>query len=355
MKNITLKLTTCLLFSALSAETNTNPIPTGGWTLDGSLLYWNARTDGCAFAGRTKITGISGDTPQTIATRLKIESPAFDHWNPGFQIALGFVFSAKEQWRSRLAWTCFNTSTHRTVKTNSRQLFTRHLVPMLASFLTGPIADFAAIKWKLNFDTLDLDLSRVFFIGKWLALEPRVGLRAAWISQNFDTKYHAYFLTNTTVFTANTFFKDDQDFKGIGLKIGSDATFYIDNSWSILGNLSASFLGSLIHVKEWIKGLSIIDDVTAVPETVRVKNYFNRLTPTLEGSLGLQWQRFFYSNKLRFGCSALYSFSYWFKQNNAVNEFIVFTPNITEPLTQIALSDGDLQLQGLNLKFELEL
>ncbi len=328
-----------------------------GFTIDGSFLYWNAKVDGYAFADKVKLSGISEGVPTSIKGNLEVESPSFDTWDPGFQVGLGYIFAARQQWHTRLSWTRFDTSNSKSVKTDPEDLFIKHIFPTLSPYLTGPIADKASAKLDLNFNTLDWELGRQFFIGKWLAFNPKMGLRAAWINQDFKVKYHSYFPTNDTILSENTSFKANQDFKGIGLKIGSDVEFYITKSWSILGNLSTSILAGSIDTKSKIKGLLVIDvgpESFTIPETITIKDSANKLRSNLEGQLGIQWQTFFYDNKYRFGCSALYSFAYWFSQNNMRDELITFNPNLSQPLIQESVQNGDLQIQGLNIKFEFD-
>lgn len=326
-----------------------------GFTIDGSFLYWNARVDGYEFAYESEIKLVpSGGPPTMIKADLDAEAPSFNTWDPGFQVAIGYVISQRQQWHTRLAWTRFNTSSKKSLSTDSSDLIAKHIKPTLVSLLTGPIADKAKAQFNLNFNTLDWELGRQFFVGKWLALGPKVGLRAAWIDQDFKSKYHAYFPTNTNIFTANTSFQADQDFTGIGLKFGSDIDFYFAKSWSIIGNLSASFLMGSIDINEKVSGLIVVDPAIAIPEKIKVKESMHRIRSNLEGQLGLQWQTYFYKEKFRFACAALYSFAYWFNQNNLMNLTAIFTPALTQPVLYDIPESQDLQLQGLNIKLGID-
>jgi hypothetical protein len=324
-----------------------------GFTMDGSFLYWNAKADGYGFAYKTRIKGGSGGVPTMIKGDLDFEAPSFGSWDPGFQIAIGYVISQRQQWHTRLAWTRFNTSSDTSLSTSSIDL-TKHLTPLLFPILTGPLADRAKAHFSLNFNTLDLDLGRQFFVGKWLSLAPKVGVRAAWIDQDFKVNYRSYFPTSSTIFIENTSFKADQNFSGIGLKFGSDIEFYFAKSWSILGNVSGSLLMGHININEKIAGLIVIDPLVAIPEKVKIKNSIHRIRSNLEGQLGLQWQTYFYKNRFRFACAALYSFAYWFNQNNLIDVSTTFSPGLSEPVVNDISQSQDLQLQGLNIKLGID-
>jgi hypothetical protein len=150
------------------------------------------------------------------------------------------------------------------------------MIPIWVSVLTGPAADKASGHWDLDFDTLDLELNRPFFIGKWLSLDPKIGMRGAWIDQHYNVKYHALFPTSTTILIRNTSFRSNESFKGVGIKMGSDLKFYLCKSLSILGNLSTSILWGKLTLHEKIKGYIVIDPTTTLPEIVKFNNNFTQ-------------------------------------------------------------------------------
>ncbi len=371
--SLTSSLLALTLISALSADTGTTaeplsqtnirgkqqPISTSdsvdkGWTFDASFLYWNAKVDGYQFAEVSTLEGLNGGIPDHVNASAKQKSLEFNSWDPGFQIGLGYIFSEREQWHSRLSWTRFTNDSHRSLKTDPDSLDTKHLLPSLFPVLTGPIADQATARWDLEFNTLDFELDRSLFVGKWLSLCPRIGLRGAWIDQDFKAKYHSFFTTSATTFTANTSFKADQNFKGVGMKVGSDVEFYLGRCWSILGNLSTSLLWGHHTVKEKTKGLFFPNATIGVPETAKISNAFNALRASLEGQLGLRWQLFYHNEKYRFACSALYTFAYWFRQNGISDQVVIPIANLVPLGVQNSSQTGDLQIQGLNIRFDFD-
>lgn len=319
-----------------------------GWTIDGSLLYWNAKIDGYEFAESTQVsTNIEGGVPVSIQAKAASETPAFNHWDPGFQLGLGYVFSEREQWHARLAWTRFNTDAHRSLKALDGE---SNVLPLLLPFLMGSSADKASAHWDLDFDTLDLELGRPFFVGKWLSLFPKVGLRGAWIDQHFKAKYHAFFPLVGEF--KNTSIKLHQEFKGVGLRIGSDIQFYLGRDWSILGNLSTCLLWGNSDLKEKIQGFLLI--APDVSESAVASKASDVIRANLEGQLGLQWQLYYRENKYRVACSALYNFAYWFKQNRMMNQVVILEPGQSVPTFQEIFHEGDLHMQGVNVKVALD-
>ncbi len=326
-----------------------------GWTADVSFLYWNAKVDGYEFADKVNLTGTSvGGSPTFIDAKGKIEAPSFDNWDPGVQVGLGYIFPQREQWSIHLGWTHLNTDTHRSLSTDDPTLSSELLVPILIPFLTGTAANGASAHWSMDFDTLDLELGRNFYVGKWLSCKPTVGLRAAWIDQHFRVKYDSIYITSSGHFPFGQFFRCNQNFSGIGLRFGTDLQFYIARDWSILGNLSGSLLWGSIDIKEKASGRIFVSATDSFPETINFKQSMDRIRSNLEGSLGFQWQRFYHEDKYRVAISALYSFAYWFRQNQLVDETISFPPNLQQPASNMYSSVGDLQLQGLTLRFNFD-
>lgn len=326
-----------------------------GWVANASFLYWNAKADGFQFAEKATLEGLDPNgAPTMLNVKGTLETPSFNTWDPGVQLGIGYIFPEREQWHAHLSWTHLNTSSRSSIKILDEDVSTKRLIPTLFPFLVGSLADRAAADWKLHFNILDLELDRQFFVGKWLFFKPKIGLRGAWIKQDFQAKYHAFFLTNTGSFDFNHIFFCKQSFGGVGLKFGTDAQFYLSPSWSILGNFFSSFLWGSTKLEEKATGRIFVSDTLSFPEAVKFSRKIDRIRTALDGQLGMQWQTYCYQGKYRFAISALYSISYWFSQNMLVNQIVNFLPNLQQPGVVDAPTNGDLQLQGLNLQFEFD-
>ncbi|MBI3236401.1 MAG: hypothetical protein HYZ48_01635 [Chlamydiales bacterium] len=253
-----------------------------------------------------------------------------------------------------MGWTHLNTDSHKSFSVAPGDVGAFPLIPSIAPFLLGSVATKAAGDWHLRYNILDAELGRQFFVGKWLALKPIIGLRGGWISQRFQTEYSSIFVTQSSgTFFLDTSFNSKQNLGGVGLRIGSDAKFYMGNAWSLLGNLSTSILWTSIDLKQTFDGYNPPPVGTPIANTVTSKDHFDKLRTNLEGQLGLQWETFYHQDRFRFAISTLYTFSYWFGVNQLTNQ-IIATSDSAQPTAISQISNGDLQLQGLNIKFDFD-
>ncbi len=81
-----------------------------GFNIDGSFLYWNAKSNGFNYAHKVQLDSSpgSGSMPSHIEETSKALCPKFDSWDPGLQLGIGYIFPQREQWSTRLSWTHLN-------------------------------------------------------------------------------------------------------------------------------------------------------------------------------------------------------------------------------------------------------
>jgi len=318
-----------------------------GWTFDASFLYWNAASDGYDFVQSLNRTVQNN----TVSAQLNGEALPFNTWDPGFQVGVGYIFPQREQWSTRVGWTYFHTNSRRTVF--PLEVSTASLIPNIIPFVMGSAATEAKAHWQLNYNILDAELGKQFFVGRWFSFKPLIGLRGGWIWQNFHVDYAAIFRT-TTAFFLDTSFNCRQHLGGVGPRIGSDLKWHATKNWSLLGNLSTSILWTSMHMTQNINGFTFPTATTFLANQA-VENYtFTRLRTNLEAQLGMEWETFYNRDCFRFSVSTLYTFSYWFGLNRLVNEIVARPNDNLTPGAVTIFNSGDLQLQGLNVTFAFD-
>ncbi|MBS0616128.1 MAG: hypothetical protein JSR58_06220 [Verrucomicrobia bacterium] len=320
-----------------------------GWTLSATALLWQAKVDGLEYAQKVQLT--ADPITNAIAAKAELKELTFE-WNPGGKVALGYIFPQRQQWDISLEWTYLFAKAHGSAHVDDPTLMRQQLKPSWIPLLMGSVASNAHAAWSMHYNVGDLTLGRNLFLGKYLAMKPFVGVRGAWIEQNYKVHYRgAQFANNAPVFHDNEF-NAKQDLKAGGIRLGSDLQWFLSSHWSILGNISASLLYGQFHLKETVSGEVGVANVV-IPETIRLKDHDSRLNPNLEGKLGLKCQAPFHHGRYRVSLAAFYDFSYWFNQNRQLNETVVVDPSSGNAPSTMNRSNGNLQLQGVSVELAL--
>jgi hypothetical protein len=345
--------------TSLGALGTTNPphIQGKGWFFDIDGLCWKAEQEGLDFA--IKNTGSNGDDFKT-----KDENPNSD-WRAGFHIGTGYQFG-QDAWDLSLYLTTFYGTADRTTHADR---FNSFLTPTWGGpFFTLPGIK-ASSKWNLHYNVIDLALGRTYFLSKRVAARFQIGVREAWIYQNYSAHYsgqittrslptlsivNADVLVNTDPRTAAM--KAHNDFQGSGIRLGTDLLWHFSSQFYLFGKLSGSFLYGEIDVDQTYKA-QVINRRSFIATDTTMKNdkNYRRLKTNLEGTLGIEWE---YMSKDRHKCYAVafaYDFVKWFRQNYLVrsqfsvqNTFGLFAESISQT------ERGDLSLEGFNLSLRMD-
>jgi len=116
----------------------------------------------------------------------------------------------------------------------------------------------ARASWKMQFNALDLELGRNFWISKFLTLRPFVGMKFSWIEQSFRHKHRNIFSQGNTlaavpVFaleTDNTFSSHNKmDQFGVGMRSGLNTACTCGKSGLFMATL-------LLANVEWFRRFS---------------------------------------------------------------------------------------------------
>jgi hypothetical protein len=332
-----------------------------GFSVSGSFLYWKAFEDNLEYGNLLSL----GSSP-IINTKNKDLSYK---WGQGGQMALGYIFGDREQWQLAAEYTFFGPP--KSKGSNSSNL-PDQFRPNWAQGSTGLFSTSSSASWKLNFNTLDLDLGRDFFISQWISINPFFGLRGAWIYQNYKAKYLGNYTAQrdgnlgSLTFNRENSVKMRTSFEGLGIKFGSDFLFHLDRAFSLFGSLGGSAIFGYVNTKT-ITDVSYltsdVDETTVIlaPLQGRGKENMQRIRTSLETQIGFEWETFWNDECNRFALSATYAFNVWFDQNHFMNSY--FTALAEEDFegwrvdanpARTEIVGGNLQLQGLTLKAQFD-
>jgi hypothetical protein len=271
-----------LLFSSqLFGFQHTNQVP----SVFAELLYWQVSEVSDDNWGQ--VLGPTGTNQQIQFLNLPF------HWSPGLRVGVGYN-SQDNPLNVLFYYTNYHTTGKRQVSVNAGEIHSAFLGNFFAQNLTGagvsgPYYQQAGVRWKVMFNTFDLELGRPITIDNLLHLRPFVGLKAASIDQSINTTWQQPFdASSKQPITAYTSAKEQitNDFKGVGPSFGLDSTWHLYNTeqheLKLLGNFSGAFLWGQWTLKDVYENNA--------PVTITIKN--DKMTtgaPMARGYVGLEW------------------------------------------------------------------
>lgn len=231
-----------------------------------------------------------------------------------FDYDLGFRVGIDNEnvWYNKLYYTSFYTNASAVANGNLISTFLGGKLTTTDFFQTGQI------NFAINFNIIDWDFGKSFYLNYGIMVRPLLGLRGGWINQKIINNLQGTISLTETL---------KNNFSGIGPKVGvvNEVVFYANRNYdlSLLADFSTSYL--------W--GNWDISDVLTnnVPETITIavgsRNFGAFTTQALIG-LGLNYKHF----SMKLG----YEIYDWFDQYQVLDD-------------GTGAHENDLILQGLTL------
>ncbi len=323
-----------------------------GFNMDVDFLYWRTDVESAQIGQVVKTTSDSG---QTV---FKNHQVGFEgSFDPGFRLQFGYTFANVDQWDMLLDWTYFHNTNHvsESVPSSLPAGTTEEINPSWAATMFPVENQSASGHWRLNYNTLDWNFGRNFFISKSISTRLHWGLRAAWLYQEYRSSYTSSD-TRLGVTPIESRFNADNEFHAVGLRTGTDIRWGFNRHWAFVGNIALSLLYGRFQIQE-TASVNMVDGVGKAATVTQPFN-FNAVRPEIEAAFGLEWCSFFYNNKYRFAISALWEIQEWFEQNmlngldQPFNENFVGISDYWQPIN--VRLNGNLGIQGFTLKFRLD-
>lgn len=324
--------------------------PDNEWWADpyfsADFIYWRAHEDGLeyAFDGLSLIQfDVNGVNIAPNASKGSVGHPDFQY-KPGFKVGAGLKFKY-DGWDFFAEYTWWQnsksdskTSVNRGSNGRSYALtdmfcpsaaiangvFPPTIYTQPGSGLISPDVYKADAEWLLQFNALDLELGRNFWISKKLTLRPYIGMKFSWIEQKFDAFFQQIFAQTNPIFSVHLDNKLNQF--GVGIRSGLDSAWYMSNNWIIFAELSVSEMWNDFDCSR-----KDILSVTGSPDEVieNLDNDFYNITAILESSIGLRYQKTFYNDNYMFLLQAAWEQQIWFGQNRMIFHPTGSPPNLT--------------------------
>lgn len=280
--------------------------PHSHFFLTAEWLYWRTRQGGMEFATSKRID--------------------FD-FQSGFRVGLG-VHLPYDHWDIYVNYTRFVPDASESAHGSFYPLF-------LFQGTRGPHGTHvskAHAHWKVEFQTADVEIGRVYYVGKTFVVRPFFGLKGAWIDQDVKVSYEGGFIPHEQSYRT----KFDNDFKGGGPLIGVESNWLIGEGFSLFGDFAAApVVGYFFNQQKQFQlhGAKVVD----------LNTDSHLVSPTLQIVAGLAWDRNFHRDRMRIGLSAGFEAQYWWEQNQ-IEQFT------DDDLPIHVREKGDLSFYGLTLR-----
>ncbi len=289
------------------------------WYGEISYLYWKPYIENAHAAEVVSTDRIvaSSDQPNATlggATRTENKDFKFD-WDSGFRVGLGIGFPC-DKWGIAVNWTHYRTDASYSDRGNStitsdgnNTLITNAKIPLPGfyndqSIRVGAITQQSSeldSDWDFQFNVVDLDLFRNYYVGCSLAIKPYVGLRALFLKSQIDS-FAQYEGSSDEAFLGNLKIAQHlrSDFKGVGLKGGVDSFYELMCGLGIYGDIGAAVIYGnydLKHRALTIAGpISDQDNQTYVAEN-ELPFCYDTLRLMTDLKIGLEWRETFNCNQ----------------------------------------------------------
>jgi hypothetical protein len=283
--------------------------PNGHVYLSAEWLFWRTRQEGMEFASSKQLE--------------------FD-FQSGFRVGLGVHLPSFDGWSIDVNYTRFNPQHSHSVYGAFYPLFL--FQGSLSVAEQGNAVAQADGHWAIEFQSVDIELGKSYYLSKTLVLSPFFGLKGAWIDQHARFRYLGGFIPAGQVF--RTHFKND--FKGAGPLLGTEVNWQLGGGFSLFGDIIAALI--IGHFDNGQEQYQLSNS-----EVVHLDHDYNLVSPVLEMVGGVAWDRNFNKDQCHYGLSAGFETQYWWSQNQ--------TEQFTDDVRPIYVRQrGDLAFYGLTLR-----
>lgn len=340
------------------------PEPNGqGGFITFDVLYWHAKVGGTEYVYSNAYTP-NGDFPRADGTLREID---FD-WDWGLRVGLGYNMY-HDGWDTYLQYTYFNSNG----QSRSGASGASALVPnrgnnaisegsgvyspssgeLLSSVFN--FASNATSNYNFDFDGLELELGRNYFVSRSLAFRPHFGIKSVWLNIKQETRFSGGPIlptdsTSGTVFGlgANTAQVHDKNkLWALGPRTGFNSKWFLTNGFSFFGNASAGLLYGYFdtETKNWFS----LDSDT---HQIRLKSKIHRFVPMAEMRLGLAYDQYIYNDKQHIGISLGYDAQYLWRANQSIKpDYPLYnTFSNVDPNMAYTRFSEDVSMYGVSLE-----
>ena len=271
------------------------------FTID--ALVWKAAIGGTDFA-YTDTTDSIASFP--IKGRMKYNDFG---WDWGVRVGAGYNFDY-DGWEGAAEYTYFDTiSSEKTAAGPASSI-----VPLKGSAdINGEADGFdyckkAKSNYKFNFNNVDVDLARNYFVSKDLSFRPHFGLKSSWITLTQKVSYGSAADVPSSVVSVH----DKNDLWAIGPNAGLNSRWHLCNGFGIFADASGSLLWGYYKVSHNEKESSDSD------QSIRILAPMHRFCPNAQLAIGLSYDRYINNDKQHISATLGWETIYYFRANQSL-------------------------------------
>jgi hypothetical protein len=319
------------------------------WYVRESYLLWSPHEDDVDWANR-----FSTISSSNIDLKVRMKKPDFG-WYSGARLAIGRYLPNHDYWDASLISTYFyaenknHASPHR--ESGGTLISTWSPVSQAINYDEGKST------WRLNFFTWDLALGRNLFLSSKITAHPFFSLRTFLIYEKQAARYRGQqgIFNLPTMVSAK--FEGYNNSWGIGPRLGSEFTYYLNKFWTLMGSFSGSVLLGSYQVGERVKTrtVNVSDPTNNDNHAFHISDHGFAIRPNLEGSIGMGWEKWVKRNRVRIAPSIIFEASQWFDMNQWI---VLRSPRVPAPTSlqyySTSRRHGDLTFLGFTFNLQTD-
>lgn len=322
--------------------------------LRAAFLYWYVGEEGLSLASNAVLS-----TNLYFPSQSTALFPSFEY-KPGFKVGLGYTFSREWTLYSEYTWlrgkiskgTPAPSGPIATAMTDSPYLGAPVWAVNDWFIQTTPngqaiAASNLSSQWHYAIDFVDLVLSRPFYEGRRVIVNPYGGLRGAWIDQKMEVSLtEAPNQGISPAPTAPISSLTTSRSWAVGPRVGADVFCLLSRRFRVEADMAASLLYTrytkLFHEED----PGSLSYASQTPYQIRWNDY-SCLRAMAECALGLGWGEYWQNEAYHIDFSLDYSFSYLWGQN-------MIRKMLDETLYRSASTASDMYFHGLTFTGRLD-
>ena len=286
-----------------------------GFIIDADFIWWKSRVSNFDYA---QMNG-------------KVLSPHFK-FEPGFKVGTGMDLQ-HDGWDAYAEYTWLYQPELSTSESFRNLGYSSLIVPFAEDATDGILTSISlmdAASWrKSQFNILDLETGRNFFISKRLTLRPHVGIKAAALFE----KTKIIYISPGPIKTVNLLLK--QNLVGLGARAGMDTVWRITRDFGLYGDAAFTALWGNFH-NTFSNQSKLNGEVVSYPLYKKTQD----ILPIFEIGIGLTYMAWFKQERYQLYMKAGWEEQIWLSYNKNIVNGLMST-------------DGALTLHGLTAQLGL--